>query len=201
MGRAVLLGLGIELNPLQLDFKHPHTSPLSTVTSSTRSSSTASLELCFRVLWVHCDLLCAHLLPWATSCSPKTAASIRLMIVLAEWSHSRFWSLLCIPYLRLTWLWQWRLRRGGDFYVRRGGVFWCLLFAVFMIAVWYGPSTLVVMRLRCDALDAFDCSLHPMFGGGSVSTGHPRRLCANPLAPCFPCATLITVRALRRFWL
>ena len=26
-----------------------------------------------RVLWVHCDLLCAHLLPWATSCSPKTA--------------------------------------------------------------------------------------------------------------------------------
>ena len=73
MGRAVLLGLGIELNPLQLDFNHPHTSPLSTVTSSTRSSSTASPELCFRVLWVHRDLLCAHLLPWATSCSPKTA--------------------------------------------------------------------------------------------------------------------------------
>ena len=53
--------------------KPPQTSSFSTVTSSTRSSSTASPELCFRVLWVHRDLLCAHLLPWATSCSPKTA--------------------------------------------------------------------------------------------------------------------------------
>ena len=25
------------------------------------------------MLWVHRDLLCAHLFPWATSCSPKTA--------------------------------------------------------------------------------------------------------------------------------
>ena len=55
--------------------KPPQTSSFSTVTSSTRSSSTASPELCFRVLWVHRDLLCAHLLPWATSCSPKTAVS------------------------------------------------------------------------------------------------------------------------------
>ena len=58
---------------LQLVSKPPQTFSSSTVTSSTRSSSTASPELCFRVLWALCDLLRAHLLPWATSCSPKTA--------------------------------------------------------------------------------------------------------------------------------
>ena len=68
----VVLGL-IDFSIFATYFPTSPNTVFSTVTSSTRSSSTASPELCFRVLWVHCDLPCAHLLPWATSCSPKTA--------------------------------------------------------------------------------------------------------------------------------
>ena len=68
----VVLGL-IDFSTFATYFPTSPNTVFSTVTSSTRSSSTASPELCFRVLWVHCDLPCAHLLPWATSCSPKTA--------------------------------------------------------------------------------------------------------------------------------
>ena len=68
----VVLGL-IDFSTFATYFPTFPNTVFSTVTSSTRSSSTASPELCFRVLWVHCDLPCVHLLPWATSCSPKTA--------------------------------------------------------------------------------------------------------------------------------
>ena len=54
----VVLGL-IDFSIFATYFPTSPNTVFSTVTSSTRSSSTASPELCFRVLWVHCDLPCA----------------------------------------------------------------------------------------------------------------------------------------------